>query len=346
MWFAPLLILIIIINYFIDSTNIFSRRKANEYVLADYLLNGYNFTGNPNFNDRLLQVDYINGLKDRKNVIVLGSSRSMLINKINLCSNSFFNNSVSGGTIEDYIGIFGMYEKRNLIPDTIVFCLDPWLLDNNPDFIGWNFISEQYYNEAKILEVKVNQINASTNENIRKYFQILSLTNFQTSINFLFKYGLDCYKPVITTCNTFFTKINDGSICYDSASRTKPPDAILSEIRSGFNESYIFGLTKYTSIDSVKLETITIFVKYLLSKNIKVILFLSPYHPEFYLNVLNQEKYNIVKEVEKSFRYLANQNHVKLIGSYDPYIYGFGEVDFYDWMHPKEQAIKKIFTDL
>ena len=119
----PIPIIISIINYTVDPANIF---KPVEENLAEILTQGKNIANFPNCDERLLQKFYIEKLKKPKEIIVVGSSRSMQIGKDIFQGHTFFNNSTSAAAIEDYISIYGIYKQKNLKPNVIIMGIDPF----------------------------------------------------------------------------------------------------------------------------------------------------------------------------------------------------------------------------
>ncbi len=140
---APIFLFVILINYFVDPAHILCKTdRSYEEGMAALLLKGLNVADASNYDERLLQEFYIKGLteSDRKEIIVLGSSRAGQI-----CSNlfplaSFFNNSVSGGSLEDYVAITGIYLGKGLLPKEVILGIDPWLFNRNNGQNRWKSI--------------------------------------------------------------------------------------------------------------------------------------------------------------------------------------------------------------
>jgi len=86
------------------------------------------------------------------------------------------------------------------------------------------------------------------------------------------------------------------------------------------------------------------FVKRLQKKGIRVIFYLPPYHPMAYQRLMKNPKYAIINDVEKYTRLMASKNKIQVIGSYNPEHLNLSGEDFFDAIHAKEPAIKKIFT--
>jgi len=95
MFLLPIVCLIIGFNYFVDPANIFRSEKYCQAVVS-LLLKGKNVANITNYDERLLQKEYINSLTQRRDIVVLGSSRVMQISASLFPRHSFLNNGVSG----------------------------------------------------------------------------------------------------------------------------------------------------------------------------------------------------------------------------------------------------------
>ena len=60
---------------------------------------------------------------------------------------------------------------------------------------------------------------------------------------------------------------------------------------------------------------------------------------------MKKEKKSFIK-IENKFRGLANKLNIQIIGSYDPVKVGCTNIDFYDGMHPKNECMKRILSEL
>src|SRR5690606_22220124 len=101
------------------------------------ILVGNNVTNIENYDERTLQRNIINNHHICPQVLVLGSSRTMLINSREFIGKTFFNNSVSGASIEDIVAIYQMYDNRKCYPGKIILALDPWILNVNNGQNRW-----------------------------------------------------------------------------------------------------------------------------------------------------------------------------------------------------------------
>ena len=80
LFFLPPLSLIILVgvNYFIDAENLYSQQY--EKIIARNILSGNHITNISKYNDREFQKQLISQLKECPDIIVIGSSRTMMIN--------------------------------------------------------------------------------------------------------------------------------------------------------------------------------------------------------------------------------------------------------------------------
>jgi hypothetical protein len=184
------------VNYFVDPAQLFNRNHY-EQGMAEILLKGLNVAGISNYDERFLQKHYIAGLKEKKDIIVLGSSRPLQISSKSFPGASFHSHGVSGASLEDDMAIFEMYLERNIEPKVIILGLDPWLLNKNSGQDRWKAIGEHYDRFAS----RIGLDNRFSNPffiwrdsgffRIKKYLQIFSLSYFQSSVLYLRTQGKD-----------------------------------------------------------------------------------------------------------------------------------------------------------
>ena len=104
---------IVFVNYFGDGANIYIDLDKE---IAKVLNDGNNVTNLENFNEWLLRMNSVNMLKKAPDIIVLGSSRVATFSSKSFNEKIFYNNAVSGASLEDYISIYQVYKERNILP--------------------------------------------------------------------------------------------------------------------------------------------------------------------------------------------------------------------------------------
>src|SRR3989338_6442097 len=139
----PILLVMTGFNYFMDPAGLF---RGNDYYegLAGILLKGNNISNLVNYDDRLLQKYLIEGLPEKKGIVLLGSSRVMQISSDFFPGHTFMNHGVAGASLEDDMAIYWLYRKQGLLPSTVIIGLDPWLLNKNSGQLRFESILREY----------------------------------------------------------------------------------------------------------------------------------------------------------------------------------------------------------
>lgn len=343
-------------NYFVDPANIF-KKGGYEKGVSEILLKGLNAANISDCDERLLQKNYIEGCKHEIDIIMLGSSRAMQVQSMLFSNKVFFNNSVSGATIEDFIAIFEIYREEKIKPKIIIFGLDPWLLNKNNCQERWKSISSYY--DRFMIGLGLSKTNFSFKSlikdeklfRLKRYLQLFSLTYFQTSITSLFEMIKEKnlkirHYPTDLTDLDVDIKLFDGSFAYKKEYIMRTVSEVLKSAQTHVNNNVIYSLNSFYKLDKESMFKFENFLNFLLNENIEIVFFFAPYHPYVYNYLVNSNEYKIILQVERYFKNLALQNNIYLIGSYDPKNCGFDERDFYDDMHPKREAINRLFKEL
>ncbi len=352
LFFLPILLMLVIVNFAVDPSNSF-RTSDFERQLADWINNGYNIEGIYDFDERIFQEFCIEKFKERKEVIVLGSSRGIQINQEMFFGKTFFNNCVSGASLEDLMAVYNIYDRCNLNPDIIILSIDPWMFNKNNDQTRWMSISDEYWQLKNKMGFKTALFKKilfnKTVFKIKKYSNVFSISHFQHSIHILLEYkGLEYKKNIIKTLNsngeTNF-KISDGSINYGPHITKKTQDEIKKGVLYEIAKKNYFGLNNFKKLNPRLKNDFEKFIEYLESKNVKVVILLFPYHPIYYKSIENNPNLNLVPETEIYLKKFAEENSIDIYGSYNPNIYDLNDSDFYDEMHLKKENIPSIFKD-
>lgn len=351
--FFPLLVLLAMVNWFADPAQIL---KAGHYEqgMAEILLKGLNVANISNYDERLVQKHYISGLAEKRDVIVLGSSRTMQVNSAFFPNARFFNHGVSGASLEDYMAIFEMYEEKNQKPDIVILGLDAWVLNKNSGQARWRSIADYYerFLSRLGLKDKTSDKRFSFQQKelfgIEKQLQIISASYFQSSIRYLHELAIyhkekgSEYYPTSLTELDVNVKLFDGSVSYKSDHRLMSASEVLRRAQSAVERDSMYSLSAFHELDREEVFKFERFVKYLIDQDIEIIFFFAPYHPYIYKHIIDSDEYKIVLEVESYFKMVALQNNIRVIGSYDPEISGFDERDFSDARHARREAIARL----
>jgi hypothetical protein len=323
------LIFISFVNYFGDAERLFENKL--EKIVSSLNLQNFNVMNYQHLNDRIYQKNYILNLKSRPDVAIIGSSRTKLIRSGFVHSHLLVNNSVNGGSIEDFVSIIQLYRNKSVLPNQIILGIDINMLHRYINTEKWKILSQYYYQESLYKEPFRNKY--------RRYSEILSLSYFQSSYKILLKNILGQSKPMKTLniYNNSETKLSDGAITYSKKYRERTANEVNLKIKKQLNSkefSYTdFILSKNRLKDLLKVFT------FLKSANVKLKVVVLPVHPIIFdLNFKNKP---IVDEFYLQMNYLSQLFGFKFIGRYDPTLYNLHHEDFYDGWHLKESGLLK-----
>jgi hypothetical protein len=289
----------------------------------------------------------VSKLSKSPEVIVLGSSRAMAISSQFFPDRDLLNNSVSGATIEDYLGIYSLYRNKSFKPKLVVLGLDPWILNRNHGQVRWEDLYAEVAEMRTILGIPSSQRAALFHivRYYRKYTELLSPTYFKRCCADVLrknKRGKD-YWATDQVALEEPVKISDGSYEYGRAVRERTVEQINKEARSFVMTTPVYSLGSFATLDHQYMDLVERFVGYLAAEKIQVMFFLSPYHPMVNEAFSTSAQYAMVAEAEKWYRALARKHSVEIVGSFDPITLQLCEADFIDGMHPQNKAVFRIF---
>jgi hypothetical protein len=339
--FLPILLFVIFLNYVIDPSQIFTWGNY-EKGIARLLLEGKNVAGVGDYDDRLLQKYYVEALEERKDIVVLGSSRAMYIRSSLFPSQSFFNNSVSQATLNDYIAIYGMYRERRMLPKIIIISLDDWIVGENGSTDNWRTLQREYnltLNFFQSAQEKECILDKYAYE-LKKCSQLLSPQYFHAS--FFCAVKGSSYK-YYSTDEPFFeataVKLSDGSFNYNKQVRQRTLQQV-NAIGKYAVTSRRKGENIYRLSPKIK-EKFEAYIKLILSDGVEIVFFMPPYHPKYFEQFSRAS--DKLDKIERYVQNFAAQKRIKVLGSYDPMNATCTEEDFFDEGHLKDSGIRKIF---
>jgi len=316
---------------------------------AQALIRGQIVAGFRNIDERQFQQLIIENDKRKINTIVLGSSRSLEIRERSIKNIfksendiNFFNHSVSGASIEDYIAIVGLYKKvRGYIPKRIIIGLDPWVFNKNSGQNRWKSI-EKFYNML-IEEIYDKKLESPKTLSLHKtkYAQLINWDYTIANIESLFVPSKRNRFHIVNSIDIDESlRAPDGSNYYPYKIRYKSDDIVQREAKNYTNPP-VYSLENFFELTNIKI--FEDFIQFLKKHNVEVILFLPPYHPLSYEILINKNEYKIIEEVEKYLKNYAANHNIKLLGSYNPKTYNLQSIHFYDGMHWRDTAAKILF---
>lgn len=329
----PIILVVVIINYIGDAARLFD--QDFEKKMVEIIINGQNVTNAINYNERLFQKEIISDYRINPDIVVIGSSKTMLISSEQFPNSKFFNNSVSGASIEDIVSIYQIYKDYNKLPKKIIIGIDPWTFNEKNEQTRWKSLEAFYY------RFKNSKRDSEPTMLHFKYKELISFSYFQSSIKNLPKVIRGDSKPKATNRknNKLSTKLIDGSKVYGEADR----EASISEINrkiASYLKIKMYSIENFESISTKAWDDFEKLIYDMKRNNVVIEIFLSPYAPIVYDRIKND--YPMVLKTEEMIKNFSMKNDIKLYGSFDPTLLGMDETFFYDGTHCKESGIKKI----
>lgn len=335
---------IAVINYKVDQACMFSRAWMLD-TASDDLLSGKIIVAPANMNRRSLQNKIIKKMEKIPSTIVIGDSTIITLRAsyLGLDQGSFFNHSVPGGVIKDYIAIIGCYKKKGALPKTIIMSVDSHLFDKRFGVSRkWKSIASEYYYLLSFIKGGMSKPKIFYNLIKAKSIKVERLLSYRYAIsnynyfNKILRKGTD-YRVVKNTSVDDWLVTPDGSMFYPYRIRFQDDALTQEKIPRNMNKR----IRRYGQITFQ--ETFRSFIDYLLDNGVQIILFIPPYHPTAYQEIKRKKEPHFVIKVEEMVRSLAKSRKILVIGSYDPSSFDLTSQDFFNAIHLHDYAVEKIF---
>ncbi|MEI7998055.1 MAG: hypothetical protein WCH62_00905 [Candidatus Omnitrophota bacterium] len=343
LFFTPIVFLITLTNYFVDPACLY-RGEGYEKNIAKILTSGHNIANAVDFDERVVQKCYINDVNARPDILILGSSRSLQIGTVFFSGKSVVNSSVTEALIPDYLGILQNYDSRGILPKTLILEASPWLLNAYNSRQRYHSIDQDIKLMSQKLGIGTKWIGTSIPP---QYLNLFSLSYFQSAVTKGINQarGIETRGFLATDEKTadYFIKLKDGSLSWPKQMLVPQTQEHIrraaAQMLSENKKAYDF------QIDLKRKYILDKLIGYLQEKGVEVVIFLPPYPQATYKQFLLNPRMKSSLEAEQCFRSLAAKNHVKVIGAYEPSVYGFNDTDFLDGIHARVEALKILFKE-
>jgi hypothetical protein len=317
-------------SFVVDPARLFTSSRAEE-AIAHALASGRNVVGFTSFDDRSIERS-LAGLRPRRaEVLALGSSRMQLLPASAFPDVVMANAAMSGATMDDVIGVYGLYDTKERRPTRVVLGVDPWSQSYSAP-LGWRSLIVP---RAKILERLGVPVFPWRERYERSRFAVTQLASpeyFRLSLLSFRRSGLKSRKWIATTReqNTELTKLSNGTLVWPVVSPDSAVRLTSRYVERGFQEDNRF--QRLQERRRRQTDVLERFVRYLKAEGIAVTIVLVPYPPEVFAAFGTLPEHP-VDSVEASLRTMAARTGARLVGSYDPRPYGLTARDFFDESH-------------
>ncbi len=348
MLFVPLLAGMMFVSYRVDPSGLFwgagFERMASEYMLEGVYIDGYE-----RLDGRALNEVYAKNVPYAPEIVVSGSSRSMMINASFFPENTFYNASNVGADRYDMMTAYYIFAKEGKEPEVFVMGLDGWIFNDGDENIDKRSNKELFY---EFIGEELGQENTSYEkpDPYEKYKALIDPSYFQGSVAYYFKDKSADVQPEPVPAEEIYDrneviKCPDGSIIYDKKFREHTAEEVdlLVSIEAAYDP---LRLDDFDGVDREYAALFEKFVVYLQNKGIEVVFYLPPYHEYMYDKIKAEERFHGLFDTEEYLRDLAEKYDIKVCGSYDPEIAQVSKDDFYDSIHLRPQAVQRILAEV
>lgn len=332
------------INYLVDPAKLFDDLKYEKQVAA-LLVQGNMLANLRNYDERTVQKLVIRHMHQVPDTVVFGSSRSMKLRSSAFPKMRFYNHSVSGATLADFIGLWQVYRQRRSLPVNVIIGIDPWVFNSNSGQVRWRVLSQEIADYAADTgaDVRLQSGANVTTSKLRTLFSLAYLTESLKSI--VFSPGADIADYLLTddTSHPLGVKLSDGSVVSPLQRRDIDADILLADAKKYALQKPVYSLEGFARIDPDLQRTFENWFETMRSDGINITLLLIPYHPDTYPRLVDGD-YRIITDVEHYLRQLANRDDIVLKGSFDPLQAKCSASDFTDGMHPRMACVHRLLT--
>lgn len=321
----PFFLLVPTVNYCIDPAHTIDGEEYADKIVTG-LKQGYNVTNLSDHDERFYKKKLAELYKDKElDFLILGSSRSMLLNRHNFNSDKVLNLSVSGATVKDFLAFYEICKQNNIKYKKLIIGMDPVMVSCND--LRWKSIGEYYYSAIGQTQQAPSVISLKQ----EKLDNLFSVGYFKTALKHPKQLKLEYIK---SECGEEKTTHLDGSLCYDRKYRNSDVINVNNTAKIQWHHSYDF-----ECIDTILIKEFELLLSDCLRNKIDITFFFSPYHKYLYdrLFILAH-----VQAGEKEVYRLANEYHIHTIGNYNPDYCNVSNEDFYDGMHARQETIDKL----
>jgi len=364
---VPFLASIAYVNYTIDPGRLYhtDRDDLYEYDMVRIMLEGHNVENVQNYNERLTKREYLYRMPEAKDYIVAGSSRCAMIDKNMLGVESLFNVGVAGAQLQDVVAFYGMLDRENKLPQTLLLVLDPWMLNDNygDKRYQWSLGDYYYYFvtdklgysadvslvtgvESKYLP-GTTEADAFSSLTDAEKANLLSITYFQAGVQRWMDQEKGIRPDNWPKASDDYIGTNgllrsDGSFSYPENYRNLSVEEASHEARMSLPYNLI-GLEDYDNLDSANKQLLLDLIAEAQRDGVTVQILLLPISTLLYewMQQFPDHYVNFFK-AEQLMYDIAEQTGVPITGTYDPYKLDLDMGAFYDGYHVKVEEIDKL----
>jgi hypothetical protein len=329
-------------------------------TVASALLSGRGVSfATGDFPDRCVTERLIAGWTQPKDIVAVGSSRTMQIKQALFTSQSFYNASLWAARLSDYFAVIDLLARNDRLPKTFIIGLDPHSVDAFDDDPRWIPLADRARGalfasalalDGKSRAIAVQALVLNVAETIKtgtaRLLGHLSLASLGQTVRFIRGcWCLDRYEGAPRVMDSMSSsehllKLPDGSVIYQEELRARTREELR---RAGLAQARIM-LKGPHAISNDKIAQLRVLIERLRALSVEPVIWLAPFGPAEFALIEASPNGTMVTELEALLRKDASASGYRIVGSYDPRRIPCTEAQFIDWWHPDAECVARAFA--
>jgi hypothetical protein len=321
--------------------------RATEQDIARVLAAGSNVTNYANYDDRAIETGMA-PLRARPEVLVLGSSRMQMMRacagaQVSGCLSGtrgvFVNGAMQGATLDDIVGVYGLYDAAGRRPNRVLLGIDPWTESATGD--GWRSLAAERAMVLRRAGIPASPRREELALWTRSVRTLARPEHFRLALYSFRRYGASglAWQPTADSQNAEKTKLPDGSVVWpaipeDAAERSAARFAATELARDArFHD--------FKRRPPGRDDALERFMRYLQSEGVSTTVVLVPF-PAVVYDASQRTSGDSLAAEERRVRTIAMRAGVRVVGSYDPRRAGVVTREFFDEDHLRPEALARL----
>jgi hypothetical protein len=321
--------------------------RAAERDIARVLAAGSSVTNYANYDDRAIE-KAMAPLRARPQVLVLGSSRMQMLRGFagsevrgfaDRTPTGFVNGAMQGATLDDMLGVYGLYDAAGRRPNRVLIGVDPWTESATGE--GWRSLAAERAMVLRRAGIPASPRREELALWVRSVRTLATPEYFRLALYSFRRYGASGleWQPTRQAQNAEKTKLPDGSVVWpelpeDNAERAATRFAATELAR----DPRFHGFKRRPPGRDDALER---FMRYLQSEGVSTTVVLVPF-PAVVYDASRRMSGDSLAAEERRVRTIAARAGARVVGSYDPRRAGVVTREFFDEDHLRPEALARI----
>ncbi|MEO6525224.1 MAG: hypothetical protein ABIP93_01230 [Gemmatimonadaceae bacterium] len=315
--------------------------RDEEAAIARALASGMTVTDFTNYDDRAIERSLAT-LRPVPKVLVLGSSRMQPLAASAFPGATFANAAMQGGTLDDMLAVYALYDVDGRRPRQVVLGIDPWTQSYRAA-AGWGTLVDERATMLRRIGVPASPWRDRVTLETALLKRLASPEYFRLSVFSFRRHGAGgiTWRSTDLARSAEKSKRPDGSVVWADV----PRDA-AGALAARYAAEALSGDARFARLDaraSGHPDLLERFVRYLRGQGVEVTLLLAPYPPDVY-DAFSRLPGHSVAAVEADLRAMSARSGASLLGSYDPKPSGMTTRDFFDESHLRPEALARLLV--